>query len=1070
MSISKSKSIQSNKELKESDTLNLNSNTRLRSQTISNIKWVEKLRSSKKYNTNYDNNISIKKEFKFEEMINNAKIHREANRPLKKIKEFTSLTRFCQCCCFPVKDNIYIRNFHFCENTDEYAECGRGTSLYFSYYRFSILILLYALIFMTIPSMIITNYYTNHISDICKKLYYSKNDILNSTFPICLEYLDIGNSSLFKKDTVWFLRNNEINLRKYREIYNNISELYDDNIDKSIINYYLFHFIGLISLFIVNVLYIILLYNLNKQYDISITSPSDYTVMITNLYSAFNIFWKSINKINHNLANNFNDIIIINNKRKNASSNIIDCRSNSSNTKMKEVDELGLESIQINKEINILEAFNKFIKNKICETSKGEKFNIYQINICYKISEFMKIEEKIQNKKSQIYKIEHDPFQIEKNEKLKLTDKRKKYFYYPLDIFNLNIFPFNIWEKSYILSDIEEEKNELERKLEELLKKTENITDENFSGVIFITFNTMKDAELFLKPFPKNAIMSLLIKVKNLKYFLCRCFINEQKKKNFSIKKNIGADIPPEPEDIIFENLQYSSLERIFRISLIYIVSLVIIFICLLIMVTLNHIQMKNNEGNDNHKIIFKYFISILMTLIISILNSIFMLLLDFLTKMEKQISMTNYYLSYSVKLTLFTFTTSGIIPLLSNYLYLSRINYDLLITNMITSFLSNSFLTPIMWTLNFEFLLKKLKICYVEKYKKNYTQKQLNELYELLDMGIAYKYSYIEKTLLMTFFYMPIIPLNVLFSFFGFIFGYYLEKFNISKMYKRPEMLNSKICEFYSNYFIFSFFMLCIGDYIFLRDIYRDTSWAISNLVIFGILLIIPYNQILIFDFIGIDESEIKKDQNYEDYYFSFFNDYEKNNPITKKEGIKHFLKKLKEKALISNKDYDIILKNFENVNLLEIYYKSRINFSKNILQRGFLNLGKKEKNQKKRRNSKFVSNFKEYARTNKINVLARLFFSTNIFMDSNNANIDNQNTIIQLLNLLNNNNNDYKDKDNYLNSIFNGDYLKPKKHRRSIKNIGRNKTSYIQIRGNSNKKFILNLKDNNKSSEENK
>ena len=141
MSISKSRSIQSNKELKKSDSLNLNSNTRLRSQTISSIKWVEKLRSSKKHITNYDNNISIKKEFNFEDMINNAKIHREANRPLKKIKEFTSLTKFCQCCCFPVKDNIYIRNFHFCENSDEDAECGRVTSLYFSYYRFSILIL-----------------------------------------------------------------------------------------------------------------------------------------------------------------------------------------------------------------------------------------------------------------------------------------------------------------------------------------------------------------------------------------------------------------------------------------------------------------------------------------------------------------------------------------------------------------------------------------------------------------------------------------------------------------------------------------------------------------------------------------------------------------------------------------------------------------------------------------------------------------------------------------------------------------------------------------------------------------
>ena len=1059
MSLNKIKSIQTNKEFKGTNILNLNSNTRILKKSFS-CRWIEKLRSKKlenDNNSNYNNNISIKKEFKIEEMINNAKIHREANRPLKKIKEFTSLTKFCQCCSFPVKDNIYIRNFHFMENTDEYAECGIGTSLYFSYYRFSFLILLYALCLMAIPSMIVTKYYTEHIIDICKQIYNYKNGTLNSTFPVCIEFLDVGNSTFFKTDIEWVLKYNGNNLKEYREIYKNFSISYD-NIDKSIINFYLSHFICLFSLFVVNISYIIFLFNLNKQYNISVTSPSDYTVIITNLYSAFKIFWKNINKINYNIVNKnrLKENISVNSKEISLSSNIIDCRSNSSKIKMKEIEELGLEEIQSNKEINVLEAFNKFINNKICQTSKGEKFNIYHINICYKISDFMKIEEKILNKKNQIYKIDHDPFQIGKNEKLELRDKNKKYFYYPLDIFNLNIFPFNICEKFYILSNIEAEKDRLDFKLKELLKKTETLTDENFSGVIFVTFSTMKDAELFLKPFPKNIIMSLLITLKNLKYFLCCCFIDEKKKKRFLLKKNIGAKVAPEPEDVIFENLQYSSFERIFRMFLIYIISFVIIFICFLVILYLNHIQINEKQGNSNHKVIFKYFISILMTLIISIINSIFRLFLNYLTKMEKQISMTNYYLSYSVKLTLFTFTTSGIIPLISNYLYLSKINYDLLVTNMLTTFLSNSFVTPIMWTLNIEFLIKKLKICYIEKYKKIYTQKELNEIYELLDMGIAYKYSYIAKTLLMTFFYMPIFPLSVLISLVGFIFGYLLEKFNISKMYKKPEMLNGKICEFYSNYFIFNFFSLCIGDYIFLRNTYRESIWPIANIIIFGILLIIPYNQFLVFDFIGINESDLKKDQKYEDYYFSFYNDYEKNNPITKKEGIMHFLKKLKEKTLISNTDYDTILKNFENVNLLETYYKARINLTKNLLQRGFLNLGQNKEKLLKRRNSKFISNFKLFAKTNKITVLTRLFFSTNILQNIHNENGDDENPILQIQNLLNNNKNE--EQDNNKNDIYKGGNLYNNK---IIRNKRRN-NSYYKNSENSKNNLMLNL--NNK------
>ena len=60
---------------------------------------------------------------------------------------------------------------------------------------------------------------------------------------------------------------------------------------------------------------------------------------------------------------------------------------------------------------------------------------------------------------------------------------------------------------------------------------------------------------------------------------------------------------------------------------------------------------------------------------------------------------------------------------------------------------------------------------------------------------------------------------MSIAISFLGFLLGYFLEKFNFSKMYKRPEILNGKICEFYANYFTINFFMLAIGDFIFLND-----------------------------------------------------------------------------------------------------------------------------------------------------------------------------------------------------------------------------------------------------------
>ena len=83
---------QSNRELdsNQSNILNLNSN---KPKPRASFKWVETLRNKRKSISSKisdNNNISIKKGLKIEEMIDNAKIHREANRPLKKIKEFTT--------------------------------------------------------------------------------------------------------------------------------------------------------------------------------------------------------------------------------------------------------------------------------------------------------------------------------------------------------------------------------------------------------------------------------------------------------------------------------------------------------------------------------------------------------------------------------------------------------------------------------------------------------------------------------------------------------------------------------------------------------------------------------------------------------------------------------------------------------------------------------------------------------------------------------------------------------------------------------------------------------------------
>ena len=466
-----------------------------------------------------------KSEVSLEKMISLAKIHREANRPLVKIKDFDGHTKFCQCCSLPSRDDIYLRACSFCENTDKFAEYGRGTSLYFSFFRFSILIMICCLVSMALPAFLLTANYTKEITDVCQGIYDEIDRNVTQIFPDCFLFIKIegedDDNALDKDD--WEFRFNSRNILIYRNMYK-INQGNMKKIKDVTINYNISHLIGLASLFVISVLYVILLENINKQYDMDVTSPGDFTIIITNLYSAFDIFWKNINKINDKIREKNN------NQNTNEESKSQE-RTNYS-MEMKEAEEIGLEDIPKSQEINVLEAFNQFIRNKICTTDE-DKFDIYDINICYKIEEFMKMEEKIQEIKKEIYKINNEKFQIIKNRLMGLTNENRRYFYNPLDFLDLNVCQGECCERSHVLSEIIDEKSTLEKKLQELLEETKTLTQKNFSGVVFITFNTIEEHENFLKPYPKNTIMSFCINIKNLKYFCCCCCVNKNKGKTF---------------------------------------------------------------------------------------------------------------------------------------------------------------------------------------------------------------------------------------------------------------------------------------------------------------------------------------------------------------------------------------------------------------------------------------------------------------------------------------------------------------------------------------------------------
>ena len=834
--------------------------------------------------------------------INLAKIHSSANRPLRKLKDPDENCTFCPCCYLPSEKENYLVQFKTCDSPDDFSDSGQGVVLYYSFIKFCIMVMVVTCICMSCFNIYYSYKYTQELENVCNNIYENGGGYIEDCklFTTKANEND-GNSQYARVDSIFFLFSS-VNAKYYRDLYSKLNPKESeesDSFESTVVNMSKLNFFCLLFTFIFNLVFIYFLFNKGNAADYLSFTVSDYSIFLYNLY-----------EIHEKFLNNFKEI---------------EAKRIRNQSQGKIFDEAAEYKNRFGYIPNANETketqFKNFIANKICKGNFDEEFKIAKIDLCYKLKELMKFQEELEEKKEKITKVENDPSQIKKNTELNLEGDNRKYF-----------GGFLSCNKEENLGTLKEEEESKQEDIDKLIENSKQNTLEYFGGAAFVTFDSIKEQELYLKNVPSNSIEYFFKFVRNMTYYLCPCCIN--KNSIYYLKRNVKFEAAPEPEDIIFENLEVKPFSRIMRTVLVYVISIIICGVSFGIIVALNKVQTTLDSNNNSSHLLLLYIMSLVITGITTGIDFILEFVLDFLTKKERQMSYTDYYLSYSVKLTLFTFLNGSVLPLVSELAFDKSDGYEILISNMLMKFLVNAFVTPGLWTINFIYFFKKFQICcFIEgkeqnKEKIGKTQKELNDLYELPPMNIAAKYSYIAKTLLMSFLYIPIFPLGLIISFVGLLFGYWLEKFNFANMYKKPEMLNRQIAEFYVGYFILVFFAYGVGDYIFLQDVYDSKVWSLINIIAFGILIIIPYHRLLLREYFDVDESELNN-KKYDDAYFSFSRDYERANPMTKKEGTINYLTKLRNEGKIDEKTYRKQLDDINNANLMDLYYKQRNNFT---------------------------------------------------------------------------------------------------------------------------------------------
>ncbi len=843
--------------------------------------------------------------------IRNAEKHRSATRPKREIQDLTEQDEndhICPCCGLPEEVEGKLEYFKTCDSPDDFSNCGQGVVLYYDYIKFVIMISIIASVGMACFNIYFSNKYYTEMTKVCNNYYHEKF----KTMPDKSQYLkdcefymtdsdiDTDGDYINKIDS-FFFRFSSVNVQDYRGIFKNLykDKNIGDSYESTIINLSLVNFIILVVLLIFNLVYIYFLFNKGNAVDYLVFTVGDYAIFVTNLYDLYNIFKKYLGKIKESEGKRESDA--------------------------KPIEEewyIKLLGFRPKDDMSEIKMFETFLIEKIFKECRRRKltkdWGVNRIDFCYRSGEIIELQQKLSEINEKINKIDFDPFIKKENDKLGLEGTERNYYSYILPI-----CPFTYCPSKESLKDIIEEKEKIEERMNQLIKESKENLSERFGGAAFVTFNTTKQQETYLDQIPKNFFTSIINFFLKMRYLFCGCCVDKSSTRYY--KKNLVFEAAPEPEDVIFENIETKPVVRILKTALVYFISIILCGISFAAIYGLNLIQMYVDEHQKNQTthVVLLYVISFAITGVTSGMDVLLEIVLEKLTKWEKQVTWTNFYLSFSLKLTLFSFVNSAILPTFCEFFINDSDGHEILISNMLMKFLVNAIVTPGMWTLNVGYFIKRIKIYFATKNgedKIDYNQKELNELYEFPQMNVSAKYSYIAKTILMSFFYIPIFPLGIIISLLGFILGYWLEKFNFSNMYKTPEMLNRQITEFYTNYFVLVFFVYGIGDYIFLHECYENRTWSLVNIITFGVLIIFPYHQMLTFDYLHFEESSIHE-EDYNEKYTDFLNDYERANPMTEKEGKLRYLEARKNRGLIKEEEFAQEKKEIQEENPMEAF-----------------------------------------------------------------------------------------------------------------------------------------------------
>lgn len=254
---------------------------------------------------------------------------------------------------------------------------------------------------------------------------------------------------------------------------------------------------------------------------------------------------------------------------------------------------------------------------------------------------------------------------------------------------------------------------------------------------------------------------------------------------------------PPNPSDIIWENLDVPDSKRLGARLIIYLISIVILCISGIVIYYLRKAQ----ENDTSVQGVIGLLVATIPSFVVLIFNLILEGVMGYLTTFELHISFTNYNYSVGIKLIALMFMNTAIIPTIVNLLIIDDVEDWFkpggFCTDIYLLMLINTVFPPLFyfWTFNPLYILRYC--CCKKRVQKKLLkgellpQEEVNDAYTPLEIQLQERYANVIKILYVGLFFSPLVPMSIFIALVGIALEYLVTKYMILKKHPKPKEHN---------------------------------------------------------------------------------------------------------------------------------------------------------------------------------------------------------------------------------------------------------------------------------------